>query len=80
MPTIGNNFVKKTIMKKRIALICYHLGIWGIAGFFITLLFGFLSCCANLSKNVFYASLIIFAAMAIVMTSICVIRGCKKIE
>jgi len=65
-------------MKKLFALVCYHLGLWGLLGFFATLIFGFLTCCANLPQNVFYISLIIFAALGISATSICVFRGCKK--
>jgi len=67
-------------MKKALGLLCYHLGLWGILGFFATLLFGFIACCANLSENVFYTSLVIFAIIAITATILCVTRGCKKIR
>lgn len=66
-------------MKKILVLVCYNLGLWGILGFFATLILGFLSCCANLSENVFYGSLALFALTGIVASSICVARGCKKI-
>jgi hypothetical protein len=66
-------------MKKMLVLVCYNFGLWGILGFFATLILGFLSCCANLSENVFYGSLIIFAVTGIIISSICVSRGCKKI-
>ncbi len=66
-------------MKKILVLICYNLGLWGILGFFATLFLGFLSCCANLSENIFYGFLIVFAVVGITATSICVSRGCKKI-
>ena len=65
-------------MKKILVLICYNLGLWGILGFFATLFLGFLSCCANLSENVFYGFLIGFAVLGIAATTICVSRGCKK--
>lgn len=65
-------------MKKTIVLICYHLGLWGFLGFFATLVLGFLSCCANLPKNVFFIFLGIFAICALTATTICVSRGCKK--
>lgn len=67
-------------MKKAFVLICYNLGLWGVLGFFATLLLGFISCCANLSANMFYGLLILFAAVGITATSICVTRGCKKAE
>jgi hypothetical protein len=66
-------------MKKVLVLICYNLGLWGILGFFATLLLGFLACCANLSENIFYGSLIAFALVGIITSAICVSRGCKKI-
>lgn len=65
-------------MKKIMLLICYNLGLWGLLGFFATLLLGFLSCCANLHENVFYTSLIIFAVVGLTSTAICVSKGCKK--
>ncbi len=68
------------MMKKIPGLLCYHLGLWGILGFFITLLFGFIACCANLSENVFFTSLFIFAIIGITATILCVTRGCKKIQ
>ena len=67
-------------MKKELFLICYNLSIWGILGFFATLLFGFLACCANLSQNYFIGSLIAFAIIGITVTSICVSKGCKKLK
>ncbi|WP_167616395.1 hypothetical protein [Maribellus sediminis] len=65
-------------MKKILVLICYNLGLWGMLGFFATLLLGFLSCCANLSANIFYGFLIAFAAIGLTATSICIYRGCNK--
>lgn len=65
-------------MKKALILICYNLGLWGLLGFLATLVLGFLSCCANLSVNFFYGSLITFAVIGLVATSFCVLRGCKK--
>lgn len=65
-------------MNKAFALICYHLGLWGILGFLSTLLLGFLACCLNLSQNLFFAFLGIFSLVAISATIICVSRGCKK--
>ncbi|WP_321371197.1 hypothetical protein [uncultured Draconibacterium sp.] len=66
-------------MKKILVLVCYNLGLWGILGFFATLILGFLSCCANLSENVFYGFLAFFALTGIVASAFCVSRGCKKI-
>ncbi len=65
-------------MKKIMLLIFYNLGLWGLLGFFATLILGFLSCCANLHENVFYTSLIVFAVVGITSTVICVSKGCKK--
>ncbi|WP_321369190.1 hypothetical protein [uncultured Draconibacterium sp.] len=65
-------------MNKILTLLCYNLGLWGILGFFATLILGFLTCCANLPAQVFYISLISFAAIGIIATTICVARGCKK--
>ncbi|MCG6188221.1 hypothetical protein [Maribellus maritimus] len=67
-------------MKKELFLIGYNLGIWGILGFLATLLFGFLTCCANLPSKYFYGSLIAFAIMGISITTVCVTRGCKKMK
>lgn len=67
-------------MKKALLLICYNLGLWGILGFFATLIFGFLACCANLSQNIFFGLLIAFALVGITVTTTCVVRGCKKTE
>lgn len=67
-------------MNKIVTLICYNLGLWGILGFFATIILGFLSCCANLPSQVFYISLILFAAIGLVTTTICVARGCKKVR
>lgn len=67
-------------MKKELFLICYNLSLWGILGFFATLFLGFLSCCANLSPDYFYGSLIVFAITGITISTICVIRGCKKFK
>jgi len=71
---------KNKVMKRPLSLICYYLGLWGILGFFVTLIFGFISCCANLSEDVFYISLIAFAALGITTTSLCVVKGCRKGE
>jgi len=65
-------------MNKVFILICYHLGLWGILGFLITLILGFLSCCANLSQNIFLSSLVAFALIGLIATSVCVSKGCKK--
>ncbi|MCY1720612.1 hypothetical protein OU798_09680 [Prolixibacteraceae bacterium Z1-6] len=67
-------------MKKTIVLICYHLGLWGFLGFLVTLILGFLACCANLPASVFYIFLAIFAVVGVTATTICVSRGCKKIH
>ncbi|WP_347839814.1 hypothetical protein [uncultured Draconibacterium sp.] len=66
-------------MKKALVLVCYNLGLWGILGFFATLILGFLSCCANLSENVFFGFLAFFAVSGIVASAYCVSKGCRKI-
>ncbi|WP_297087198.1 hypothetical protein [uncultured Draconibacterium sp.] len=66
-------------MKKALVLVCYNLGLWGILGFFATLILGFLSCCANLSENVFFGFLAFFAVSGIVASAVCVSKGCRKI-
>ena len=65
-------------MKKTILLICYNLGMWGLLGFFATLIFGFIACCFNLTDKIFYISLFVFAITGIIISVICIIRGCKK--
>jgi hypothetical protein len=65
-------------MQKLLALICFHLGFWGILGFFITLIAGFLTCCAGLSQTVFWSILGIFAFVGLSATCVCVGNGCKK--
>lgn len=65
-------------MKKVFALVSYNLGLWGIIGFFATLLLSYLSCCAGLSQTIFYICLGLFAAMGLSATSICVFRACAK--
>jgi len=67
-------------MKKEMFLIFYNLALWGIAGFFVTLLFGFLACCTNVSHHIFYASLIIFAFVGLSISFFCIVRGCKKLK
>ncbi len=65
-------------MNKIVTLICYNLGLWGILGFFVTIILGFLSCCANLPSQVFYIGLISFGVIGIAASTFCVARGCKK--
>lgn len=65
-------------MKKVLVLLCYNLGLWGILGFFATLFLGFLSCCTNLSENIFFGFLIAFAVIGISASVCCIARGCKK--
>nr|WP_321353532.1 hypothetical protein [uncultured Draconibacterium sp.] len=65
-------------MNKIVTLIFYNLGLWGILGFFATIILGFLACCANLTSTVFYTALIVFAIIGLTATTICVARGCKK--
>ena len=67
-------------MKKELFLLGYNLSIWGILGFYATLLFGFLTCCANLSNDFFYGSLTVFAIIGTVVTTFCFIKGCKKLK
>ena len=65
-------------MKKIFVLLGYNLGLWGLFGFFVTLFFGFLACCTNLSENIFYGFLIVFGLTGLTVTCVCVLRGCKK--
>ena len=67
-------------MNKAFILICYNLGLWGILGFFATLILGYLACCANLSQNIFYGALVVFGLVGLATTAICVSKGCKKAE
>jgi len=67
-------------MKKIILLTCIYLGVWGFAGFLFTLLAGFLICCANLPKSVFFFTLSIFGVLALIATALGVTRVCKKHE
>jgi len=74
------NFTKRLIMKNTFVLTCYYLGLWGIFGFFVTLIFGFLACCLNLDPVIFYGVLVFFAAFGIVSTFVCVSRKCKCLQ
>jgi hypothetical protein len=65
-------------MKKILVLVCYHLGLWGFLGFVITLLIGFIVCCANLSSEFFYTALVIFAVIAALAITYCIMRKCSK--
>lgn len=69
-------------MKKIILLTCSYPGIWGFAGFLFTLIAGFLTCCANLTKSVFTFTLWGFALISIIAVGYCVSGICKvrKIE
>ena len=67
-------------MNKIVTLISYNLGLWGTLGFFATIILGFISCYANLPSQVFYISLISFAAIGLAATTFCVARGCKKYD
>jgi len=64
------------MMKKVIYLFCFYIGLWGILGFLVSLIFGFISCCMNLEPAVFYSVLVLFAAVGIVSTAVCVTRNC----
>ncbi len=70
--------IKYTSMKKVLVLTCYHLGLWGILGFFATLVLGFIAYRTNLSETIFYLSLGIFAAIGIGVTTYCISRNCTK--
>ncbi len=66
-------------MKQIIFLTGFHLCFWGFLGFLATLLFGFIACCAGFSADIFFASLMIFAATGITVSAICISRRCKKL-
>ena len=65
-------------MKKIFVLGCFYLGLWGILGFFATIILSFFSCCAELSQEIYFGALIVFAVLGIVMTCRSVSKECKK--
>jgi hypothetical protein len=69
---------KRIAMKKIFVLSCFYLGLWGILGFFATILLGFLSCCAGISQELYFGALIAFALLAVSMTCRSVSKECKK--
>ncbi len=68
------------MMGKVACLFCFYLGFWGILGFLLTIILGFLACCMNLDPIVFYGVLGLFAATGIVSTVVCVSRKCHKMR
>ena len=64
-------------MKKFLVLMCYHLGIWGFLGFLATLIIGFVACCANITKPVYFIILGSFAVIGITTSLICTSRRCR---
>ncbi|HKJ43670.1 MAG TPA: hypothetical protein VKA27_16350 [Sunxiuqinia sp.] len=64
-------------MKNVVLLVFFYLGLWGVLGFFATILLGFLSCCAGLSEEIYFGALISFAIVAVVMTCRSVAK-CRK--
>jgi hypothetical protein len=67
-------------MKKVAFLFCFYIGMWGILGFLVTLLFGFLACCLSLDPTVFYSVLVLFAAVGIISSVVCVFRTCQQLK
>ncbi len=67
-------------MKRLFYITCFHASVWGILGFFITLLFGFLAAVAGLSVDLFYLALIAFAITGIITSVFCIIKCYKKSE
>ena len=67
-------------LNKILFIACFHAGIWGMFGFFMTLLFGFLASIAGLAVDFFYYSLVAFAITGIVIGLYCVLRCCKKMK
>jgi len=65
-------------MKNIFVLSCFYLGVWGVLGFFATILLGFLFCCAGLSQEIYFGALIAFALLGIGMTYRSVSKECKK--
>ena len=51
---------------------------WGILGFFLTIIFGFLACCMSFDPMIYYGVLALFAAIGVVSTAVCVSRKCHK--
>lgn len=64
--------------EKVVFLFCFYLGLWGILGFFLTIVLGFLSCCMNLNPIIFYGVLALFAAVGIISTVVCVTHKYRK--
>lgn len=65
-------------MKKVIVLIGIYLGLWGILGFFATIILGFLSCCIGLSQEIYFGALISFMIVAIIMICHSVLKCSKR--
>ncbi|QGY47651.1 hypothetical protein GM418_29480 [Maribellus comscasis] len=55
-------------MKKLFLIAVVYLGLWGILGFFATIILSFLSCCFGVSKETYMISLGVFAFIAVAMT------------
>jgi len=55
-------------MKKLLVFTVIFLEIWGIAGFFFTIILSFLSCCFELSEKTFLGALLAFAMIALLHT------------
>ena len=59
---------KNESMKKLFLIVVVYLELWGVLGFFATIILSFLSCCIGLSKETYLTSLGVFAFIAIAMT------------
>ncbi len=67
-------------MNKILFLTCFHLGICGFLGFLVTLLFGFLAYNVGFSINLFYIALIVFAAVAVTISVVCIVQCSRKLK
>ncbi len=65
-------------MKKAFVLIRFHLGVWGILGFFATLILGFLSCSMHIEESAYLILLGILSIVGISASVVCVMRSCAK--
>lgn len=55
-------------MKKLIIFTVIFLELWGVVGFFFTIILSFFSCCFGLSEKTFLATLSAFAIIAMLHT------------
>ena len=65
-------------MNKVLILSGFYLGMWGVLGFFITLILGFIYTLTGWSHVSYFVLLVLFALFGIAMTCRSVSKCCKK--